>query len=1087
MTMLLSFRDSALDLKPSYTTAHDRVKDFFVPVLSRSMSYDRVTGYFRSSSLASVARGLAHFIGNEGTMRLIAGAELDEFDVRALEEGEPLSDVVARRLITDPVEGEDIISSQRLETLAWLVREGRLQIRIGVPTDHLGRPLRRDETQRYFHAKYGVFTDGEGNRIAFSGSNNESQAGHVDNYEVFDTFPSWNDGVWAWNGQAVADRFEAHWNGVVGENWAVVDLPKAVEDRLVERVRHIATQARADPEEPRSEANVESDRVRLEFLVVAPRLANGTGVGYVSAGVEPWPHQLSIARRAVGTYPRSYLLADEVGLGKTIEAGLILRELFTSGQASTALLLVPASVIRQWQEELDEKFSLVIPRFEGGKFFTRRAGIDQEVTGEGANPWKAFPMLLASSHLARRRDRRPEILAAGPWDVVLVDEAHHARRSGSKPTDTPNTLLALLQAMKLNRSWKALYLASATPMQMNVHEAWDLLELLGLTQRWAESAEIFTRYYTQLRETFGSRQWEFLRRMSDDFFSDPAARPDAVLTQQVKAELGLARSKPIRDFNKNGLSREALEQIAPDARHWMDAWLRQHTPMRDRVFRTTRSTLRHYKEIGLLDPSATIPMRVVRDRFVNFTQPEKELYERIEAYISKYYDAYMAGPKAQKPLGFIMTVYRRRLTSSFLAIERSLQRRRDVLVGDAAATGLLDADDMAALEYSGLIDLGDLPEAKLNLAAEVVELDDFLTDLRRRPPDESKMGYLHNELENAFKGIHDTAIVFTQYTDTMEYLRSQLVSYYGDRVACWSGRGGERWNASTRRWESITKADLKRLFREGKDVKILLGTDSMSEGLNLQTCGLMINYDMPWNFMRVEQRIGRIDRIGGRPEVSIRNYFYVGTIEEQIYTGIADDVDWFEDVVGPAQPVLGQVEDVIEHIAMLMPNADRDQAVVDEIANIRAQIEEAKARAVSITDIGLVPDLDTLGPLRPAIDLAGLEHVLTRAQQTAGRFHPHPSILGSYLLEEAGGKTPVTFRRDVLESNPGQVTLLTYGTAALEGLLRDVSVREGDFVVNGVGVTTLDELESALLRPSDTYEPLSIIEQLGELPLGDKL
>jgi hypothetical protein len=1061
VTAVVSFRD--LSIRSSYSAAEDRVNDFFVPVLNQALSYDRVTGYFKSSSLASVARGLARFVGHGGTMRLIAGAELDDLDVQALEDGESLSDVVARRLLADPIEGADIIAERRLETLAWLVREGRLEIRIGVPTDHLGRPLRPDQTLRYFHAKYGVFTDEDGNRIAFDGSNNETAAGYVCNYEVFSVFPSWNEAVWAWNGQDVVDRFEAHWSGNVGGRWTIVSLPEAVAEHLVERVKHISAPPTVDPEETREEADAEADQVRLEFVAAAPRLGAGTGVGYVTAGVEPWPHQLSIARRVVDSFPRSYLLSDEVGLGKTIEAGLILRELLVSGRASTALLLVPASVIRQWQEELDEKFSLLVPRQEGGRFFTRRAGIDQELPGPGGNPWEAFPVLLASSHLARRRDRRAEILAGGPWDVVLVDEAHHARRSGSKPTDTPNTLLALLQAMKIGGSWTALYLASATPMQMHAHEAWDLLELIGLTPRWSQSADTFTRYYTELRESFGTRHWEFLRRMSEDFFADPGAEPDQVLTQQVKVELGLAKSKVIRDFAKNGLPSEAVDQVPPATRHWMDEWLRRHTPMRDRVFRTTRSTLRYYKEVGLLDASATIPVRDVKDRFVPFTAAEQELYERIEAYISKFYDAYMTGPQNQKPLGFIMTVYRRRLTSSFLAIERSLQRRRAVLVGNAVASRLLDPDDLAALEYSGLLDIGDLPEAKLSLAAEVAELDDFLADLGRRPPDESKMTYLHNELDDAFKGIHDTAIVFTQYTDTMEYLRDQLVTFYGDRVACWSGRGGERWSPTSKTWGSIAKADLKRLFREGREVKILLGTDSMSEGLNLQTCALMINYDMPWNFMRVEQRIGRIDRIGGRAEVSIRNYFYKGTVEEQIYTGIAEDFDWFEDVVGPAQPVLGQVEDVIEHIAMRMPGADRDKVVVAEVANIRAQIEEAKARAVTIDDVGRAPNAEALGDLQPAIDLTGLEQVLTRAQPVAERFHPHPSINGAYLLEVSGRKSAVTFRRAVLEAHPGQVTLLTYGTAELLELLVDVPVRKGPvFYIGNAAVSTFSDLESLL-------------------------
>jgi len=300
----------------------------------------------------------------------------------------------------------------------------------------------------------------------------------------------------------------------------------------------------------------------------------------------------------------------------------------------------------------------------------------------------------------------------------------------------------------------------------------------------------------------------------------------------------------------------------------------------------------------------------------------------------------------------------------------------------------------------------------------------------------------------------------------MEYLRNQLVTYYGNRVACWSGNGGERWNEASKTWESITKAELKALFRAGKDVKILLGTDSMSEGLNLQTCGLLINYDMPWNFMRVEQRIGRVDRIGGRPQVAIRNYFYVGTVEEQIYTGIADDVDWFEDIVGPAQPVLGQVEDVIEHIAMQMPNADRDQAVLDEIAKIRASIEEAKARAVSMNDIGRALGDDDSRDLNPAIDLVGLETVLTRANPVANKFHPHPNIPGAYLLELSGGKVAVTFRRSVLEAHP-EVKLLTYWTHELDELLSMVEQADTEtFEIEGKPISNFSQLDKVLSSKS---------------------
>jgi hypothetical protein len=1065
----VSFRD--LQLAGFYSAAEDRLNRFYVPVLGEAVAYDRMTGYFRSSSLVTAAAGLSRFIANGGTMRLIAGAELTEEDERALNGGEPLSNVLARRLLADPLVGIDIVSDHRLEVLAYLVKHERLKVRVGVPTDHLGRPLRRDQTTRYFHSKYGVLTDTNGNQVAFIGSDNESELGWRGNHESFTVAKSWLPEVWAEQGAEIAAAFEAHWLGNPDRGWAIFDLPDAVHERLVARAKQSPPPAR-DPAEVLDHQDGARDKVRLQFVQAAPKIGGGSGVGFVTAGVEPWPHQLAIARKAVATYPRSYLLADEVGLGKTIEAGLILRELLVSGKATTALLLVPASVIRQWQEELAEKFSLHIPRLERGSFLDVD---DKSVAWSGDNPWRAFPVVLASSHLARRRDRRDQLLGAGPWDVVLVDEAHHARRSGSKPTDTPNRLLSLLQAMQASHAWRALYLASATPMQMHAHEAWDLLDLLGLTGQWGRSAAGFLRYYSELREPFGTRQWEFLRRMSADFFADPAATVDPVLEGKLKAELGLAGSKAIRQFAKVGLGRASAEELSPAARVWMDEWLRQHTPMRDRVFRTTRTLLRRYKAAGILDPEATIPHREVRDRFVPMTAAEERLYRRIETYISRYYNAYMSGPAAQQPLGFIMTVYRRRLTSSFLAIERSIRRRLDVLAGQARASDLLDADDIAATESSPFADLDLDRPAKAALADEIDELQQFLVELAERPPDESKMGYLHQELADAFHGAHDTAIVFTQYTDTMAYLREQLLPVYGAKLVCYSGHGGERFDPATNEWVRLTKQQVKTLFREGREVKILLGTDSLSEGLNLQTCGKLINYDMPWNFMRVEQRIGRIDRIGGQPLVQISNYFYKDTVEEQIYQGIGEDFDWFTDVVGPAQPVLNQVERAIETVAMTEPSDARQQQVATRVAEIRSQIEEAKAEAITLGDLESVPEPSE--DVGPAITLEGLEQVLTTAAATAQRFHPHPTIPGAYLLETRGSKVAVTLRRAVLDEYAPDVSLLTYGTQDLNDLLIEAGVEaypldQSSFLRNGQAIRTLTQLEEALAQRTSNKETL---------------
>jgi hypothetical protein len=320
----------------------------------------------------------------------------------------------------------------------------------------------------------------------------------------------------------VIQGFNLRWERRSPQSAAVQGVVAAIVDPLALRVQPDAPLKLDIPE------NIEeSDRPRdpdsLRILDGGAKVDSRRGAGFADAGEALAARQTSVASRAVSTFPRSYLLSGDAGLGQTIEVGEIIRGLLNSGKAERFLLLVHQSVMRQWQQELKEEFAIGIPRFERSSFYDPD---DRELEWSG-NPWKAFPLLLASSHLARRRQRRDELLAAGPWDVVVVDEAHEAHRSGSKTTSTPNKLLAVLQAMKLSRSWKALYLTSATPRQMHLNDAWDLMELLGLTHLRADAARDFARYHTIPRVERPDRDWEFLRQMCDDYFSDTgAARPE---------------------------------------------------------------------------------------------------------------------------------------------------------------------------------------------------------------------------------------------------------------------------------------------------------------------------------------------------------------------------------------------------------------------------------------------------------------------------------------------------------------------------------------------------------------------------------
>ncbi len=1062
-----SFR--SVTLKAMYSPDDAPFETFYEPLLSRAVAYDRAVGYWSGAELQFAAQGTAYFIAGGGVMRLIVGAQLGKKDVDAVLSGTPLDDVVAERLLADPgLEGTRIVQSEHLSVLAWMVANDRLHIRVGIPVNKHGHLLTHHESGRYFHTKYGIFTDRYGQKVAFSGSNNASVTAWVKNHETFDAYRSWRTESWEDYGEPKERAFERHWRANPDEGWAIIDLPTAVREHLIEHApdappfpfNTLVPQPRrgeADHKAPPVDVDVDIQAAWDELVALrdAPKQSAWTGVG--TAWAQPLPHQAELIHRVVSTYPRGYLFADEVGLGKTVEAGMVLRELFTSGRAKKALLLVPASVMKQWQEELHEKMNLDVARYDKGGFIDR---FDQPITtGPKATPWSAFPIVLASSHLARRRTRRTEILDAGPWDVVLVDEAHHARRRGSKATDTPNSLLALLQEMKKRDLWRALYLASATPMQMHPHEAWDLIELLALPGKWGEQAFFFTQYFTYLGDPPEKRGWKLICDMLEDYFSDPLAERDTELEQQVDNALGWADAWTVTGMAGNPPSPDLRAQFPNATSEWMDKWARRHTPMRDRVFRNTRKTMRAYQAVGIIPASVIIPYRHVTDEFIRLASNERKLYDRIEEYIRRHYNAYKSD-KATKALGFIMTVYRRRLTSSFEAIKQSLQRRLDVLEQGKSLADLLTDDDGVDLENS-LFDPETFDVRADRLKEEIGELRSFLNDLGDITGEDTKAQQLVKDLAESFK-TYDSAVVFTQYADTMDYVRERLLAAGYYKLGCYSGRGGEIYDPVAGKWNPVTKAEIKTRFRNG-DIEVLIGTDSMSEGLNLQTSGRLINYDMPWNLMRVEQRIGRIDRIGATYErLQISNYFYKDTVEEQVYKGIKEDYDDFTNILGGAAPVLGTVEKVIEDL-VLAANLS-DEVIASEIADIRTQIVDINNQPINTEDLGTPDDNltiksppDLVGDVAPS-DLAtkltnnllsgrwltpddgrpGIYSLLLPSNDARVSFR-RPAGTKSvecYMGQPSTASVPVTFDRDIWDtSSDSDLVFLTYGSPELGSLL----------------------------------------------------
>ena len=969
----------------------DLVNDFYVPALECAVQYDRSTGYFSAPALALAMRGIEGLVRNEGRMRLVVGCTLGAEELAAIEKGESLRESVGRHLAGQPLVPPDQAAHDALELLAWMVANGVLEVKLAVPCDINRKPMAADGI---FHEKAGIITDDVGNRLAFNGSINETPSGWRHNWESFNVFASWagaEDRV----DRECAD-FAKIWANK-GKRVLTLDVPEAVRADLLRfmpdndmpaRLSQVSDVAPnpADAEEEIAPDDRELPPAALDdqlaqvwrYIRSAPTLDNGgERVGEATSAVDPWPHQVQTFERLYAREAPRLLLADEVGLGKTIEAGLLLRQMWLAGRARRILILTPAAVMRQWQLELREKFNLNWPIYDGGKltWYPCPSLRDRHERQVGRDEWHKEPVVIASSHLMRRRDREKDLCEdAEPWDLVVLDEAHHARRqgAGSAAEEGPNALLRLMR--RLRDRTKGLVLLTATPMQVHPIELWDLLDLLGLPKEWTSSA--FLRFFDLLSRPAPS--YEELDELAEMFRASERAYGETGVESLV--QLGVTsklRAKAILNAlrDKSSIPRKALDTRERTAAMRV---MRMTTPVSKLVSRHARDLLRRYFKEGKID--TPIADREVRDESVDMTPAERAVYEAVEDYISTTYN--QASPNARNAVGFVMTVYRRRLSSSFRALRCTLEAR----LGPLAPTGpfaghanLSAADDASDDESRG--DVMDADEAAtLEREALLVEERGDIEALLRRVaalPVDTKAQRLKVVLDTLRADGYQQAMVFTQFTDTMDFLRGYLVATGANSILCFSGRGGEALTTDGK-WNRISRDEVKRRFREGQ-ADVLLCTDAAAEGLNFQFCGALVNFDMPWNPMRVEQRIGRIDRLGQKfAIVRIVNLHYKDTVETDVYLALRKRIGLFQSVVGKLQPILSQLPSTISSTVLRaghMTDAVRAQVTSDVTARVAALQADPSA-----LDLDLLADEDVEMPKRPqpALDMLMLDGVIGR-------------------------------------------------------------------------------------------------------------
>jgi superfamily II DNA or RNA helicase len=1004
----------------------DFLQDFYIPALTRAQRYDRATGYFSASVLTRAARGIEGLVANEGHMRLIVGATLGEDEAHAIEQGQELAATVGDRLSQLPLDAEGGEQTDALELLAWMVAQGHLEVRVAVPCGESRKPV---PAPGIFHAKTGIVEDAEGDRIAFSGSVNETAQGWLGNWESFHVFRDWDGGR-----EHVDDEestFARLWRDEA-QHARVVDVSEAVRSRLLEfhppdgqKPRRLGggeeqQKTTTTVEEPSHDARREAWRRIWED----PTLGDGgERIGEATCPVEPWPHQLRTFYRMYEPWPPRLLIADEVGLGKTITAGLLLRQAWLSGRAKRILILAPAAVLGQWQLELREKFNLNWPIYDGSQLrWAKCPSLGEKAEAVALDKWHCEPIVLASSQLMRRRDRRRELLDnAERYDLVVLDEAHHARRSGagSASGGRPNMLLTLMRDLRDRTD--GLLLLTATPMQIDPVEVWDLLDLLGLPQEWSELS--FMQFFEKLAGGNPSHvDLAWAARLFNAVERDFGETPRQEAERLVGGTTNFAARKVLVQLRApDGPGLRALDT---QERRGAVKVLQANSPIRRRIARHTRTLLRRYRDEGVAD--LAIADRDVRDEFIDLSERERAVYEAVEDYISSTYENAAAGEKSA--VGFVMTVYRRRMASSFHALVATLGKRWDALGagGSSAIDGAEDADDDELRE--DVMDTDEAQElARQSLLVEERHEIEFLLSQARRLPTDTKATRLLTTLRALQDEGRRQAMVFTQYGDTMDFLRDYLAGN-GLTVMCFSGAGGAVETGG--RWTTISRDDVKQRFRDGYG-EVLLCTDAAAEGLNFQFCGALVNYDMPWNPMRVEQRIGRIDRLGQAfSKIRVVNMHYRDTVETDVYEALRGRVSLFEQFVGPMQPILSKLPRDIG-AAVLAGRSEREGARRRLIDSIAAADIEAPQIDLDPPDELVDADLDVAGYPPPLYGMDALDAVLRDPALLPPGLEADATDASTreYTFTQPGMARPVrvTTQPRYYEENPESVVLWSPG------------------------------------------------------------
>lgn len=529
------------------------------------------------------------------------------------------------------------------------------------------------------------------------------------------------------------------------------------------------------------------DENYLRYVMLLSKIKNETSAGVLSSlssGIIPLPHQLHVLDRALETRSIRYILADEVGLGKTIEAGMIIKELKTRGLIERILVVCPTGLVSQWsvemQEKFHEKFQVILP----SDFDTiRRLTDNEDVYGQFdlvISPMDSIKPLekhvgWSDERVEKYNQERIEAIINSGWDLIIIDEAHRVAGSSS---DVARYKLGYL----LSQASPYLLLLTATPHNGKTEPFLRLIRLLD--------EQAFPNY-------------------------------KSIVKEQVAPYLIRSEKREAIDNNGKLLFKKRYTHLVE--LHWDE-----------------RHSL------------------------------QRQLYEMVSSYVSKTYDKARRNRKKNMCLIFLMIIMQRMVTSSTAAVRQSLERRLHVLLEEETRANTMSETDLDERDIEDG-DVDAMEAISLDRTAEIEELKMIISTAKQAE-------FQHHDVK--VDALFDTIdalqsedpvqkiILFTEFVGTQAYLK-ELLESRGYSVSILNG--------------SMDIEERNNALNEFKtNTSIFISTDAGGEGLNLQFANIIINYDLPWNPMKIEQRCGRADRIGQQRDVHIYNMIVRDTVESRV-------------------------------------------------------------------------------------------------------------------------------------------------------------------------------------------------------------